>query len=349
MSTTLQCLRTRSDTYFGLLSKTADLLIRYCSTYSLDVYDPANPDESLGRFALNPYPIHHPEGRDLAFIHLKQEEENLKIMKNLGVEVLYLRDLDEIYEKNDELQFEGYVVTEPDTANKERTTEEKEDEGSDNKEAKSENNEDNRVFLPYRETGKLAFHTNDRFFATTPEPLPEGMCGGPVLDKNGMVCGIVEGIVDKSHPNKNIAGTAAFMSNYAMTPFIEFAERFMLQKVLPKNLFQQAVTAKTTNQFGGGILQTQEDGRYSPGTTVSVEEAFDRAVEQLQKNHTKEEVDAILGTIRRERKEAMKILEEEGGDLTEILQRVRRRTLDVRDQIIDDYRKGLQGSDKPTT
>ena len=191
-------------------------------------------------------------------------------------------------------------------------------------------------------------HTRDRFFATTPEPLPEGLCGGPVLDKDGKVCGIVEGIVAADHSNKDIAGSAAFMPNYVMTPFIEFAERFMLQKVLPKNLFQQAVTAKTTNQLGGGILQTEADGRYSLGSTVSVQEAFDRAVEQLEKNHTKEEVDAIMGTIRRERKEAMEILEKEGGDLSEILERVRRRTLDVKEQIIEDYRKHHNESGKST-
>lgn len=42
--------------------------------YSLEVYDKHKP---LAKFALNPYPIHHPEGRDLALIHLKQEEEGM--------------------------------------------------------------------------------------------------------------------------------------------------------------------------------------------------------------------------------------------------------------------------------
>lgn len=279
----------------------------------------------------------------MAFIHLKQEEESLKLLKKLGVETLYLRDLDEIYEKNDQVTFDGYVVTEADAANKNRDTKESSKEGEASTAVNSNKNvDDNRVFLPYRETGKLAFHMRDRFFATTPVPLPEGLCGGAVLDKDGMVCGIVEGIVDKNHPNKDIAGSAAFMPNYVMTPFIEFAERFMLQKVLPKNLFQQAVTAKTTNRLGGGVFQKQEDGRYSPGTTASLEEAFDRAVEQLKKNHTKEEVEAIVGTIKRERKEAMEILKSDGGDVSEILDRVRRRTLDVREQIHEDYRNEMK-------
>ena len=82
----------------------------------MEVFDPDKPDEPLGKFALNPYPIHHPEGRDVAFIHLKQEEETLKLMNDLGVDVLHLRDLDKIYEKGDEVSFDGYVVAEPNQA-----------------------------------------------------------------------------------------------------------------------------------------------------------------------------------------------------------------------------------------
>ena len=51
--------------------------------YSLEVFDPQKPQEALAKFALNPYPIHHPEGRDIALIHLKQEEEGTLIV-NVG-------------------------------------------------------------------------------------------------------------------------------------------------------------------------------------------------------------------------------------------------------------------------
>jgi hypothetical protein len=302
----------------------------------VEVFDPDKPGEALGKFALNPYPIHHPEGRDVAFIHLKQEEENLKIMKDLGVQVHHLRDLDGIYEKQDEVTFDGYVVAEQNKADSEDFAE-----GSgDEKNKPGENSEDTRVFYPYQETGKLTFHTRDRFFATTPEPLPEGLCGGPVLDDKGMVCGIVEGIVDKSHSNKEIAGSAAFMPNYMMTPFIEFAERFMLQRILPKGLFQKAVTAKTTNNLGGGIFQKDQEGQFQPGGSNAWEESFDRAVEQLKKNHSKEEVDAIMNTIQRERNEVLDILDKEGGDLDEVAERVRNRTMQIRELIHEEYRQG---------
>ena len=143
----------------------------------------------------------------------------MKVMTDLGVEVLRLRDLDEIYEKGDEVTFDGYVVVSEPISSCRRpsmttdTLEFKETKRS------SEEEEDSRVFYPYQETGKLAFHTKDRFFAKTPEPLPEGLCGGPVLDESGAVCGIVEGIVDKKHPNKEIAGSAAFMPNYIMVRY----------------------------------------------------------------------------------------------------------------------------------
>lgn len=48
--------------------------------YSLEVFDSQKPQEALAKFALNPYPIHHPEGRDVALIHLKQEEEGMCIL-----------------------------------------------------------------------------------------------------------------------------------------------------------------------------------------------------------------------------------------------------------------------------
>lgn len=305
----------------------------------MEVFDPEKPDEPLGKFALNPYPIHHPEGRDVAFIHLKQEEETLKLMNDLGVDVLHLRDLDKIYEKGDEVSFDGYVVAEPNQAESDQFGE-----SSDQNDA--EEDVDNRVFYPYHETGKLTFHTRDRFFATTPEPLPEGLCGGPVLDKSGAVCGIVEGIVNKDHANKEIAGSAAFMPNYIMTPFIEFAERFMLQRILPKGLFQKAVTAKTTNTLGGGIFQKDRTGEFQPGSMTAWEETFDRAVEQLKKNHSKEEVEAILNTIQRERREVLDILDKEGGDLTEVAQRVRNRTMQIRQMIHEEYRQGKSPDDE---
>ena len=314
------------------------------SAFSLEVFE--NDSEtmetvSLGKFALNPYPIHHPEGKDVALIHLKQEEETLKILtQDLGVEILRLRDLEAIYDKGDEVTFDGYVVAEANQADSETFGGATSQDNAVDDDSSKNNDEDDRVFYPYTESGKLSFHTRDRFFATTPEPLPEGLCGGPVLDSNDMVCGIVEGIVSKDHKNKDIAGSAALMPNYVIALFIDYAERFMLQKILPKSLFQKAVTAKTTGQLGGGIFQKDDQGNMQPsGNSLTYEEVFDRAVDQLKENHTEEEVNAILNTVQRERKEVLEIMDKEGGDLDEVAERVRARTLQVREMIHEEYRK----------
>jgi len=309
--------------------------------YSIEVYDNHSAGEALGKFALNPYPIHHPEGRDIAFIHLQQEGESLKIMKELGVQIHNLRDLDAIYDKGDEVAFDGYVVAEQNKADYDDLSHTIRDEIDSSTET-----DDTRVFFPYQEKGELMYHTQDRFFATTDKPLPEGLCGGPVLDEDCLVCGIIEGIVDKDHANKDIAGSAAFMPNYMITPFIEYAERFMLQRILSKSLFQKAVTAKTTNSLGGGIAQGNQPNASQHGTTTAWEEAFDRAVEQLKKNHTKEEVDAILNTIQEERNEVLDILDKEGGDLEEVAVRVRRKTMEIREMIHEEYRQGQAVDDK---
>jgi hypothetical protein len=335
------------------------------STYSLEVYDnESTPPKSLAKFALNPYPIHHPEGKDVALIHLKDEDASLKLMQGLGVEILYMRNEDEIYEKGDTVVFDGYVVTAEDGAttatatgddgpskSNATTTTTADYSESDGKSGNNpDTNEDTRTFQPYSETGQLAFHTRDRFFALTPNPLPEGLCGGPVLDSAGAVCGVVEGIVPKNHANKDIAGAAAFMPNYALNPFIDFAERFMLSNILSKSLFQKAVTAKTTGQLGGGIFQKDSKGKYQPagpGTgNMTYEEAFDRAVDQLKKNHSEEEVEAIINTIQRERREVMEIMDTEGGDLDEVAERVRNRTYQIRDMIHEEYREELLSDEK---
>ena len=123
----------------------------------------------------------------------------------------------------------------------------------------------------------------------------------------------------------------------------------MLQKILPKNLFQKAVTAKTTGQIGGGIFQKDAKGNMQPsGSSLTYEEAFDRAVDQLKENHTPEEVDAILNTVQRERKEVLEIMDKEGGELDEVVNKVRERTLQVREMIHEEYRKDVSNNDDPS-
>lgn len=86
--------------------------------YSIDVFDnsdtavdsASSKREPLATFALNPYPIHHPSELDLAIVHLKQEETALKHLKALGVEMMYLRDNETLFDKGDEVVFDGYEL-----------------------------------------------------------------------------------------------------------------------------------------------------------------------------------------------------------------------------------------------
>ena len=41
----------------------------------LEIFDPESPDEALGEYELHNTPIHHPEGRDISLLHLKDEED----------------------------------------------------------------------------------------------------------------------------------------------------------------------------------------------------------------------------------------------------------------------------------
>jgi len=84
--------------------------------YSLDVYESedggSSANESLATFALNPYPIHHPNKMDLAIAHLKQEESALKHIRSLGVEPQNLTDLSHTFNKDDTVYFEGFEIAE---------------------------------------------------------------------------------------------------------------------------------------------------------------------------------------------------------------------------------------------
>lgn len=294
-------------------------------TYAVEVFDPAAPQAPLAKLPLNPEPFHHPEGRDIALIHFQEEESSLKILKGLGVEILYLRDPDKLYQKGEDLIFDGFVVDEPDLVN-----------GQQPNKAKEPVDEDTRIFCPHVEPGKLTFHTEDRFFASTPKPLQEGLCGAPVLDTDGDLCGTVEGIVPVDHKNKNLAGSAAFIPSFVMAAFIDYVERGLLEHIMPKDLFQMVVMAKKTNSIGGGVFRPGADGSMEE---TDWEQAYDMAIANLKKRYSTEEVDAIMNTIQREREEVMEIFEKEGGDMDEIMERVRLKTMQIREMVRDQYQK----------
>jgi hypothetical protein len=333
----------------------------HCS-YAVEVYDEENYKEPLAKLALNSTPIHHPEGRDLSLIHFREEESCLKILKSLGVEKLYLRDPDKLYEKGETMYFEGFSVDLPtdyqakNVPAKDNKKVVKDDDDSDfsdsddeddnNKEDEDDNNrvedsEDLRIFHPYKETGTLAFHTQENFFATTPRVLPEGLCGAPVLDVDGDLCGVVEGIVPLAHKDPRLAGSAAFHPSYILAIFVDYVERNIVKAMMPEDLFEAVEQAKTTNSPLGGTFAKDKDGNFTED--IDWDAAYDLTLNELKKKYSPEEVEAILAATQRERDEVLEIFEKEGGDMNEIIGRVRRKTLEIRDII----QHQMRNQDKP--
>ena len=309
-------------------------------TYALEVYDSPAPDadqKPLVKVGLHPTPYHHPEGRDIALIHLKDEEAVLPLLKKLGVDVLHLRDTEKLFQKNETMYFEGYAVEEG--ILKDEPAETPAEDDSDLSDDEEEENEDSRIFQPYRVEGQLSFHTEDRFFAMTAKPLPEGLCGAPVLDVEGDLCGVVEGIVPLHHANKRLAGSAAFIPSYQLEAFVDFCERKMTQDIMPSDLFEMVVNAKKTNSFSGGLFKLDDEG---DAQESGWDEAHETMIEKLRKNYSPQEVDSFLDIIRDERKEVLRIMDEEGGEMDEIIERVRAKTIAMRDQIHAGFRQSKE-------
>ena len=120
------------------------------------------------------------------------------------------------------------------------------------------------------------------------------MCGAPAIDKDGALCGVVEGIVPVDSENKNLAGTAAFLPSFVLASFIDYAERSMLEQAMPKDIFADVIKAKETNTLGGGSTRISKDD----GEEGTWEETYEHQVEMLKKKYSKEEVDAILWNIK---------------------------------------------------
>eukprot|EP00986_Skeletonema_menzelii_P020442 scaffold31178_cov154-Skeletonema_menzelii.AAC.8 len=333
----------------------------------------------VAKFALNPYPIHHPTEMDLAVIHLKQEEEALKQMMKLGIQPLNLptahdfeNDDSPVFEAGEKVLFQGFEVYEANMTDQETLS---------GKDTTNKDGDDDRVFHPYSSLGRLTFASPDRFLSQTKGgPLPEGLCGGPVIQipasemMSGKqapmnIRGVVEGIVPKNHENPQIAGHASFIPSYRIREFVDFAERFMLEQILiDKDLFKRCVEMKerryntrgTVYGEDGNILDREDDddepadpklmsgieGTGDDYNTPHLDKEFQDIISSLHEKHSPEEVDAILATVERERKEVAEILEKEGGDVDDVIERVRRKTYEEKEKLMKEILDEMSGQSK---
>jgi len=293
--------------------------------------------------------IHYPNTElDLAIIHLKEEESSLQLLQDQGVEIMHLRDdlkHEKPFQKGDTVYFEGFEIIEENnidgmTAEAVNLLDVVEvDElikKANNKKKNRDGNDDNRVFVPYSDTGVLLSASEARFLAQTSQrPLPEGICGGPTIDEDGRVCGIVEGIVPKTHENTKLAGAASFIPSFRIYQFLEqYAERLMLETILPADVFDSVVELKETGKLGGDHLHPD-----------SIEKEYNKTMRALYDHHSEEEYHAIRKTIKRERDEVAHIMETQGGDMNDIVAQVRLRTLEKRKEVFDKYQEQLLRKD----
>lgn len=315
----------------------------------------------LAKFALNPFPIHHPKELDIAVIHLKDEDAALDHMMKLGIQPLHLPTMYElenyskpVFEPGEKVLFQGFEVYETNATDQETLTADQQTEKS-----TGEEKDDERVFHPYSSLGICKLASPDRFLAATDAgPLPEGLCGGPVIQCTKMnniltIRGVVEGIVPPSHENKELAGLASFLPSYRIREFVDWAEKTMLEQIIDEDLFIKVVDLKerkdqrgtTYHVDGTDVVNDQDD--VDPNVKAGMESTFDddsetpqldgqyqEIIASLKKHHTQEEVDAILGTVEREREEVVKIMQSEGGDLDDVIERVRRKTYEEKDRLM---------------
>lgn len=172
--------------------------------YSLDVIH--GNSSLLETFPCLSSPIHHPEGYDMAMIHLVKEKEALFRLLKWNVQVLDLEDA-ESCETGQFVYIDGYHVTERD----------------DGKETLDGTHDDTRVFVPYSTIGNIVVTGKERCLAKTESPLPEGLCGGLIVSI-GRVVGIIEGILPINHKKKCIAGATAFLTSGVIREFVHYSE-----------------------------------------------------------------------------------------------------------------------------
>jgi hypothetical protein len=149
--------------------------------------------------------------------------------------------------------------------------------------------------------------------------------------------------------DKRMAGAASFIPGPRLSEFIGFAEEIMLKEIFPEKMFDMVVDYKKGrgreeveyNMEGSGAPEESEKEE-SQAMKSKLGAAFEDRIESLKQHHTMEEVNAILTTIRRERDEVMDIWNREGGDLDEIIARVRAKTRQTQMEIrasLDDKEK----------
>ena len=322
------------DTYYSEQKSWLQTVKQENCAYSLDVFDMSSQNvESIAKFALNPYPIHHPE-MDLGLIHLKDETQALQQLESLGIESLRLRDSEKNpYHPNEKMFFQGFEVATPDGTDKGNVLADNcdfldDDEFPDEKEKEVE--EDSRIFLPYSIEGSLIYASQERLLAKTETPLPDGLCGGPTIDKNGMIAGVVEGIVPLSHEDIRVAGAAAFIPSGIVQSFVDMAEMRILEAIVPEELFMRVQKFKSGSEENQREIPVKDSSQGSKSAEVELDHEIAQIFNKLKETLPPEKVEEIKNQSQIESSQAIEMLQRgDVDDIMEALKRVREQNEEV--------------------
>lgn len=161
---------------------------------------------------LRPVSYHHGT-RDLAVLHLDNEDEVLELLDEIGVDVLQLSPVDApAPQEGSRLEFHGHQISGNDLATAGAA-------------------DDLRKSIPRVCVGVIKGRTERQVFAQTTPVLSQGMCGGPVVLSSSsgggggaVAVGLVEGIVPHDHAVSALQSLAVFVESKEVQEFLQAVE-----------------------------------------------------------------------------------------------------------------------------
>ena len=188
--------------------------------YTLEIRDDSGV--FVTQVECNPVTYHH-ANKDLAILHLADEEDNISLLEEVGyeyVDLLAPRMSTDLAVPGVELNFYGHNVSG-------NNQDEESNFPSGNPQAGSG---DDRQPVPQKVGGEIIHRTKEQIFSQTESVLTDGMCGGPVLmtsedEKVSRICGMVEGIVPVDHPTEPLRGLAVFIESDDIWNFAKDVEQ----------------------------------------------------------------------------------------------------------------------------
>lgn len=148
--------------------------------------------------------VHHPDGYDMAMIHLVKEKEILFKLHKWSVQVWELENF-ETYGLGQVVHIKGNHVNGQDEII----------------DILDDFLKDNRILSPYTTYGSIVARGKERNLVWTDSPLPQGVCGAPVVTR-GQVTGIIEGVVPNKFKKKYISGSAVFLTLSIIRDFLKY-------------------------------------------------------------------------------------------------------------------------------